>query len=429
MEATTTHTFDAPADLGRYRNRALLVGLVFLVVGAGLAFLMGETAGYGGLVHVLRSYLVGFFFVTGVSVGSLAWLCLGHMTGGAWAVTSRRLFEAATRCIPLCAVLFIPVVVSLFVHDHSAGHAGGHALSVYEWSDPAVVKGDEALEHKRAYLNVTFFVIRAVVYFAIWFGFALILGRWSAAQDRTADPRLRRRMQDISGPGILLFGLTVTFAAIDWGMSLEPHWFSTIYGLIIMAGWGLSALAFMITVATYLGSREPMAHAYQPLHFHDWGKLLLALVMLYAYFAFSQFLITWAGNLPEEIPFYLRRLRGGWQFVGLSIILFHFALPFVLLLSRNRKRVPRSLRRIALLMIFMRVVDLVFFFAPSVHQGGEPEWHTGDLARSFLPMLSMALGLGGIWLWFYFGQLAGRPLLPLGERDLEQAIAPGEGHH
>jgi hypothetical protein len=428
MDATTTHTFDAPAELGRYRTRALLVGVVFLVVGAVLAFLMGRTAGFGGIVHVLRSYLVGFFFVTGVSVGSLAWLCLGHMTGGAWAVTSRRLFEAATRCIPLCAVLFIPVIVSLFVHEHGA-HGGGHSVSVYEWSDPAIVAGDPALQLKKAYLNIPFFIVRAVIYFAIWFGLALVLSRWSAAQDRTADPRLRRKMQDISGPGILLFGLTVSFAAIDWGMSLEPHWFSTIYGLIIMAGWGLSALAFMIMVATWLGAREPMAHAYQPLHFHDWGKLLLALVMLYAYFSFSQFLITWAGNLPEEIPFYLRRLRGGWQFVGLLIILFHFALPFVLLLSRGRKRAPRSLRRIALLMIFMRVVDLVFFFAPSVHQGGEPDWHALDLARSFLPMFAMAVGLGGIWLWFYFGQLASRPLLPLGERDLEQAIAPAEGHH
>ncbi len=415
-----------PRRPGRYRGRALLVGVVLLVVGAVLAFLMGQASHFGGVVHVLRSYLVGFFLVTGVSVGSLAWLCLGHMTGGAWAVTSRRLFEAAARCIPLCAILFIPVVVSLFVHEH--GHEGGHNLSVYEWSDPSVVAGDAALQHKRAYLNVPFFIIRGVIYFAVWFGMALILSRWSAAQDKTADPRIRRRLQDISGPGILLFGLTVTFAAIDWGMSLEPHWFSTIYGLIIMAGWGLSALAFMITVATWLAQREPMAGAYQPLHFHDWGKLLLALVMLYAYFSFSQFLIIWAGNLPEEIPFYLRRLRGGWQVVGMLIILFHFMLPFVLLLSRGRKRAPRSLRRIALLMIFMRVVDLVFFFAPSVHQGGEGEWGARDLLSSFLPMVAMALGLGGIWLWFYLGQLAARPLLPLGERDLEKAIAATEHH-
>src|SRR5215213_3835551 len=193
MEAATTHTFDAPAEVGRYRTRALLVGVVFLAIGAALAFFMGQTAGYGGLVHVLRSYLVGFFFVTGVSVGSLAWLCLGHMTGGAWAVTSRRLFEAATRCIPLCALLFLPVVVSLFVHEH--GHEGGHNLSVYEWSDPAAVAGDPALTHKRPYLNAPFFIVRGLIYFAVWFGLALVLSRWSAAQDRSADPRLRRKMQ------------------------------------------------------------------------------------------------------------------------------------------------------------------------------------------------------------------------------------------
>ena len=223
-------------------------------------------------------------------------------------------------------------------------------------------------------------------------------------------------MQDISGAVILLVGLTTTFAAFDWGMSLEPHWFSTIYGLIILAGWGLSALALVITVATFLMHHEPMDHAYQPLHFHDWGKLMLAMVMLYAYFAFSQFLITWSGNLPEEIPFYLRRLHGGWQAVGLLLILFHFALPFVLLLSRQRKREPVRLRRVALLMLFMRVFDLVFLFAPSVHQGGEPEFATRELLTSFVPMFSMALGVGGIW------------LLPLGAPDLEKAIAATEHH-
>ncbi len=235
-------------------------------------------------------------------------------------------------------------------------------------------------------------------------------------------------MQDISGPGLLLFGLTVTFAAIDWGMSLEPHWFSTIYGLIIMAGWGLSGLAFAITVAAFLYRHEPMAHAYQPLHFHDWGKLLLAMTMLYAYFSFSQFLIMWAGNLPEEIPFYLRRLRGGWEYFGLALVLFHFALPFALLLSRARKRAPMRLRRVALLMLVMRVVDIIFLFAPSAHQGGTAEFHPREVVTVFLPMAGMALGLGGVWLWYYLGQLAARPLLPLGERDLEKALTAAEGH-
>ncbi|HEV7893302.1 MAG TPA: hypothetical protein VGP08_21980 [Pyrinomonadaceae bacterium] len=418
MEATANYT--APSAVASYRGRALVVGLVFTVIGVVLAYALGSAAGYGGLVHVFRSYLVGFVFCTGLSVGSLAWLSLGHMTGGAWALTSRRLFEAATRTLPLCALMFVPVVVSLFVHEH------GHSL--YEWSDPAVVAGDPSLQHKKIYLNPLFFIVRTVIYFAVWFFFAWKLNRWSAEQDSTADPRIRRKMQDISGPVILLFGLTVTFAAVDWGMSLEPHWFSTIYGLIIMAGWGLAALAFMIMVASFLSRREPMAEAYNSVHFHDWGKLLLALVMLYAYFAFSQFLIIWAGNLPEEIPFYLRRLRGGWEYAGLAVVMFHFALPFVLLLSRPRKQRAISLRKVAALMLFMRVFDLVFFFAPSVHQGGEAAFGWRDLVTSFVPMFAMAIGLGGIWLWYYFGQLASRPLLPLGAPDLDKALAASEHH-
>src|ERR1043165_2207592 len=426
MDATHTQRYMAPEAVARYRSRALLGGAGFLVLGVVLAFALSSAAGYGGLVQVFRSYLVGFFFCPGVAVGSLAWVALGHMTGGAWALTSRRLFEAATRTLPLCFILFIPSVVSLFVHEHGAH---GQPLSLYEWSDASVVRGDEALLHKsKYYLNIPFFIARGVIYFDAWFFFAWRLNRWSAEQDTTADPRVRRKMQDISGLVILLIGLTAPFAAFDWGMSLEPHWFSTIYGLIVLSGWGLSALAFVITVATLLLHHEPMTDVYQPLHFHDWGKLLLTMVMLYAYFAFSQFLITWAGNLPEEIPFYLRRLRGGWQAVGLLVILFHFALPFVLLLSRERKREPIRLRRVALLMLFMRVFDLVFLFAPSVHQGGKAEWGARDLLTSFVPMFSMALGVGGIWLWYYFGQLAAHPLLPLGAPDLEKAIAATEHH-
>lgn len=424
MEATANYT--APSAVAGYRGRALVVGLVFTVIGVVLAYALGSSSGYGGITHVFRSYLVGFVFCTGLSVGSLAWLSLGHMTGGAWALTSRRLFEAATRTLPLCAVMFVPIIVSLFVHEPAEG---GHTHSLYEWSDPAIVAGDPALQHKKIYLNPLFFIVRAVIYFVVWFYFSWKLNRWSLEQDASGDPRIRRKMQDISGPVILLFGLTVTFAAVDWGMSLEPHWFSTIYGLIIMTGWGLAALAFMIVAASFLSRREPMAEAYNAVHFHDWGKLMLALVMLYAYFAFSQFLIIWAGNLPEEIPFYLRRLRGGWEYAGLAVVLFHFALPFVLLLSRPRKQRAVSLRRVAVLMLFMRVFDLVFFFAPSVHQGGEAAFGTRDLVTSFVPMFAMAIGLGGIWLWYYFGQLASRPLLPLGAPDLDKALAASEHGH
>lgn len=407
--------YTAPGVVDRYRMRGLIVGVVFLVVGA-LASLLS-----GGVVQLLRTYLVGFFFCTGIAIGSLAWLMLGHMTGGAWHVVIRRILEAATRTLPLLFLMFIPVVVSLFVHP-----PGEHAL--YEWTDHAVVEADAALRHKKDYLNIPFFIARGVFYFAVWFALAYFMNKWSRQQDATGDPRIRRKMQDMGGPGILLFGFTATFAAVDWGMSLEPHWFSTIYGLIIMAGWGLSALAFAITVEVMLARHEPTSHIYKPSHLHDHGKLLLAMVMLFAYFSFSQFLIIWAGNLPEEIPYYIRRLQGGWQFVALAIILFHFALPFLLLLSRSLKRTGKTLRNVAILMLFMRVIDLVFLFAPSAHAGGGHEFHASDILYHMLPMLAMTVGLGGIWLWFYFGQLKTRPLLPVGAPDLQKALEAAEHH-
>ena len=411
MDATT---YTAPPVVDRYRTRALLVGVVFLLLASALAFVLG------GPIQFFRSYLVGFFFCTGLAVGSLVWLMLGHMTGGAWALVLRRVLEASTRTLPLLALMFIPLVVSLFVHYK------GHSL--YEWSDPHHVEQDTVLQHKSAYLNVPFFIIRGVFYFVIWGVLAYLMNKWSAQQDESGDPRIRSRMQDLSGPGILLFGLTATFASVDWGMSLEPHWYSTMYGLLAMAGWGLSALAFAITVATFLSRREGGEHVYAPRHFHDWGKLLLAMVMLYAYFAFSQFLIIWSGNLPEENTYYLRRLRGGWEYVGLAIILFHFALPFALLLSRGLKRAPRMLGRVAVLMLLMRVVDLIFLFAPAAHQEGQEGFRVVDFAYHFFPMVAMTVGLGGIWLWYFFTQLKRRPLLPIGAPDLKEALAVEEHH-
>jgi hypothetical protein len=393
---------------------ALGVGVVALLLSAGGALLYGP-------VQFFRSYLVGFFFCTGLAVGSLAILMLQHMAGGAWGLIIRRILEAATRTVPLLALLGLPIIVSLFVHPH------GHAL--YEWSNHEYVAGDAAMRHKSAYLNIPFFIARYVFYFAVWFALSYLLNRWSVEQDHTADPRVRRKLQDLSGPGLLLFGLTVTFASIDWGMSLEPHWFSTIYGLIVMAGWGLSALAFTITMAAMLARHGELANVYQPRHFHDYGKLMLAFVMLFAYFSFSQFLITWSGNLPEEIPFYLRRLRGGWQYVGLAIILFHFALPFALLLSRDLKRSGRTLRRVAVLLLVMRVVDLIFLFAPAVAPAGQPEHGAGVNPVDFLTMFLATAGLGGIWFWYFLGQLAERPLVPLGAPDLEGALATATAHH
>ncbi|HVF49184.1 MAG TPA: hypothetical protein VNA19_03815 [Pyrinomonadaceae bacterium] len=407
-----TATYAVPPEFERYRTRALLVGVVVLVAASALAFLVG------GAVEFFRAYLVAYVFWVGIAVGSMAIMMLHHLSGGAWGLVIRRIFEAATRTLPLLAVAFLPIAVSLFVHPH------GHSL--YEWSNPEAVSHDKVLQEKQLYLNAPFFLGRFVFYFVVWGGLAYLLNKWSLQQDHTGDPRVRRKLQNVSGPGILLFGLTVTFASVDWLMSLEPHWFSTIYGLLLMASWGLSALAFVIVVAGILAQREPMSRVFASRHFHDYGKLMLAFVMLYAYFAFSQFLITWSGNLPEETPWYLRRLRGGWQYVGLALVLLNFALPFVLLLSRNLKRDARKLVWVALLVLVMRVVDMIYLVAPAEHQGeGAPHFSALD----FLTMFGATVGLGGIWLAYFAWQLKQRPLLPVQADDLAESVGEGAGHH
>ncbi|HYP01935.1 MAG TPA: hypothetical protein VER76_17220 [Pyrinomonadaceae bacterium] len=414
---TATANYNAPPAVERLGARALVVGIVALVLCALGAFV--------NLAGFWRAYLVGYVFWTGVSVGSLAIIMLHHLSGGGWGVVIRRPLEAASRTLPVMVVLFIPIAVALFTHQ------------LYPWTVPE--EADlEIIKHKALYLNIPFFLGRTVFYFAMWGLLAYFLSKWSLAQDAADDPRERRRLKDrlqnLSGPGILLFGLTVTFAAVDWVMSLEPEWFSTIYGLLIMVGWGLTALAFAIVTTVLLAKDEHLEHVYQPRHFHDHGKLLLAFVMLWAYFSFSQFLIIWSGNLPEEIPWYMRRLFGGWGYVAVALVIGHFALPFVLLLSRDLKRRGRTLVLVALLVLLMRVVDLFWTIAPSAlampHHAGAGEQHSGmaDAVAIALNFIT-PLFIGGVWLWWYTRQLRSRPLLPLGDEGLENALEQTNGHH
>jgi hypothetical protein len=417
--AATTTTYAAPPSVERLGGRAIIVGLVAIVLCALGAFV--------NLAGFWRAYLVGYVFWTGVSVGALAIIMLHHLSGGGWGVVIRRPLEAATRTLPLMLVLFIPIAIAVVTH------------TLYPWTVPEE-QDLEIIKHKAIYLNTPFFLARTLFYFAMWFMMAYFLNKYSLEQDTEPDPRERRRlkekMQTVSGPGILLFGLTVTFAAVDWVMSLEPEWFSTIYGLLIMVGWGLTALAFAIAVTVMLSKTEALAHVYQPRHFHDHGKLLLAFVMLWAYFSFSQFLIIWSGNLPEEIPWYLRRLFGGWGYVAVALVIFHFALPFALLLSRDLKRHGRTLVKVALLVMVMRIVDLFWTIAPSAlamphHGGAEAGGHGGGLADVFGYALNFItpVAIGGIWLWWYARELRKRPLLPLGDEGLENALEQKSGHH
>jgi hypothetical protein len=405
-------SYTTPVDTSGLQMRALVVGAVAL-----LLCVVGALLLPGGGVQFFHAYLVAYVFWTGVSVGSLAILMLHHLSGGGWGLVIRRILEAATRVIPLMFLLFIPIIFGVKI--------------LYEWALPLseIAEGHrEVIAHKAPYLNVPFFVGRFVFYFVVWGLLMFLLNRWSLEQDKTADPGLRKRMQGISGPGIVLFGLTVTFAATDWIMSLEPEWFSTIFGLLIMVGWGLSAFAFVIITASRLANRPPLAGVIAPLHFHDLGKLLLAFVMIWAYFGFSQFLLIWYGNLPEEIPWYLRRMRGGWAYVGLFLVLFHFAVPFFLLLSRNLKRHARTLSIIAGLLIVMRLVDLFWMIAPvaEVHAGG-----VFSVVVNYWMYFLAPLGIGGLWLAFFAYQLRQRALLPLNDKGMENLLeqAAEAAHH
>jgi hypothetical protein len=267
------------------------------------------------------------------------------------------------------------------------------------------------VQFKTGYLNVPFFAVRAVLYFAVFVTLAFLLNKWSLAQDRTADNRYTKQMRVLSGPGMVALIFTVTFASIDWYMSLEPEWFSTIYGFIFVAAWTLSALAFVIAVMANLSADEPMRRIVAPLHFHDLGKLMLALVMLWAYFAFSQFLIIWSGNLPEEIVWYIRRIHGGWGALIITIGILHFAAPFLFLLSRDLKRNPRRLVLVAVLIIVMRMVDLLWMLAPAFGHG---KWILVDVIA--------LLGFGGLWLALFTWQLGKRPLIPINDPQFESTL-------
>jgi hypothetical protein len=264
------------------------------------------------------------------------------------------------------------------------------------------------------YLNAPFFTSRAVGYFAAWLALALLLDRWSRAQDRTGDPRFAVLMRKLSGGGLVLLAFTVTFAAFDWVMSLEPHWFSTIFGMLFLAGQGLGAMAFIIAVAYPLSERPEVGRALAPTVLNDLGNLMLAFVMIWAYLAFSQLLIIWAGNLPEEIPWYLHRIGGGWDLLAIALAVFYFAVPFLVLLGRRNKRQHRRLATIAIGVLVARGLDLFLLTAP--------EFYRGKLTVHWLDVAALA-GLGGLWLTMFLWRLGSRPLLAPHDPELAPALA------
>lgn len=377
---------------------------------------LGLMAGGGGLLLCLLgalvapgslfpSYLAAFLFWVNISLGCLAALLLHYLVGGAWGFLIRRPLEAAVMTVPLMALLFLPLLLGM--------------QTLYPWARPGAVEADHALRHKSLYLNVPFFVVRAGIYFGIWSLLAALLRWGSGVQDRTDDPRPTWRLQTMSAPGLALTFLAVTFSMIDWGMSLEPHWYSTIYGAMLLVGGGLSALAAMIITASALRRVEPLTVMAKADPFHDLGNLLLAFTMLWAYMSFSQYLIIWSGNLSEEIPWYLKRSLHGWRWLAMLLMVFHFFVPFFLLLFRINKRLPQNLWRISALLLVMQWLNDVWLVIPAFPKAG---W----LTPVFL--VAATVGIGGLWVAAFSWLLAQRTLLPRHDPLLEEVLAHHNDH-
>lgn len=404
-------------DPGRYNAPQEIDGLRTLALGVGgialLAWLVGV---YFDPEQGLRSWLLGYVFWGGLCFGGIGLLMLQYMTGGAWGVVLRRIFEAASRTLPLVVILFIPLAVGVINH------------SVYEWTHMAPT--EHAIEARGIYLLPWSWVARSAIYFALFGVMVYLLNDWSARQDKTDNyedaAAFLARSSRFSGPATVVFALTVTFAAVDWVLTLDPHFFSTIWGLLFVIGWALATMCFGAIVLAYLSDKVPMNHVLGKRHFHDIGKLMLAMVMVWAYFNLSQWLIIWSGNIPEETTWYLTRMKGGWFWIGVAIILFHFAVPFLILLQQDFKRKPKLLASIAIFIILMRFVDMFFLIGPTPRiaaEGGEQ----GAFIVSWLDFVA-PIAIGGIWLWYFFGQLKARPLVPVMDPFYDRAVQHGKGH-
>ncbi len=383
--------------LNRIQFGAAGVGIVGAILCALGAFLDAPQFFY--------SYLMAVLFWLGISLGCLIWLLVHFLAGGRWSVMIRRLLEAGTMLVLPMALLFVPIFFGLG--------------DLYLWSHAEIVAEDPILQHKAPYLNVTFFTARTVLYFALWIGLALLLRYWSVREDNAdafEQPEIWRRLRVLSGPGFLLYGLTITFASVDWIMSLEPHWYSTIFGALLATNQAAMAISFAIITLSFLAGSLPFTRILNETHISNLANLLLTSVILASYMAFIQYLVIWSGNLPEEVVWYLHRLRGGWQWIPVFLLVFHLAIPFAMLLTRRAKQEIRRLAWVAALVLFANLVHLFWLIAPALHEG-----------IFFVHWLDIVapLAVGGIWIALFLWVLQRVPIMPRHDPVLKEAHPHG----
>ncbi|HEY3929283.1 MAG TPA: hypothetical protein VGL89_12995 [Candidatus Koribacter sp.] len=390
----TNYDYSVPAAAASWQMRSLIVGILGVLLFAASVFM--------GRDIFLRGYLVGFMLWLGLSLGCLALLMLQYVAGGLWGLVSRRILEAASKGFPLMALLFLPIAFS--------------AHSFYPW-----------VNHQTGWLNFPWFYIRAVIYFALWMTLAFTLTSWGKRYDEGPAPSLTYRLQGLSAPGLIIYTLTITFAAVDWVMSLSPGWTSTIYGLLYLAGQGLSAFAFILIILWLVMKHEPYRTIVTRMQIHDIGKLMMAFTLLWAYFSYSQFLIIWSGNLPEEISWYLNRLRGAWAPVAIFIVMFHFFVPFGIMLSQEFKRNVRKLAFLGMGIMFMRMVDLFWYIVPNFNTPGAKPGPFAEV-HVVMAVAGSVIGIGGLWLWFFFFNLRKAPFTPAYDPQTPLLLSMSQGH-
>lgn len=366
--------------------------------GIALAALLFCSAGLvADPVQFHHSWLTALFFVISIALGALIFTMIFHLTGATWSVPVRRLLENLAAPMPLLFVLFLPVLF------------GVHSL--YHWSHAEAVAGDPLLQLKAPYLNHSFFAVRAFLYFAVWILLALRLRRQSLLQDDGHDHTAGMRCT--SAAGVILFALTLTFASFDWFMSLDAHWYSTIFGLYIFSGCAVAGLAAVILLARHLQSRGHLRETIGMQQYHDLGKLLFAFTVFWAYMAVSQYFLIWYGNIPEETIWYHHRWHGSWKIVSLILVFGHFLIPFMLLLTRWAKRNLAVLAGFSLWLLFMHWLDLQWLVMPSLHKEGFTlSWMDG----------AALVGCGGLYLWYLGRLLRASALAPVGDARLAETI-------
>ncbi|MGH9820573.1 MAG: hypothetical protein ACRD43_10430 [Pyrinomonadaceae bacterium] len=409
--------FYAPDDVKRWRNLALAIGGVGSIVVLGTAVLLP-----GLSEQALRSWLLGFIVFAGIAFGCLGILILSYLTGGAWAVVSRRVLEAAARTLPILVVLFIPLALGVYFGKvytwtlWSHGPQSGHVMHV--------------MDQRGWFMTPASWILRSIFYFAVFGAMTYFLTKWSAQQDATDNPEDSAKFLgysvSLSGPSMVIWSVIVSFCAVDWILTLDPFFSSTIWGMLFLAGWGLSCYCFVVAVLAFLSDKAPLDRVLGKRHFHDLGKLMLALVMIWTYLNFVQYLIIWSANIPEETDWFLTRIKGGWAVIGVILIMFHFAFPFLVLLQQDFKRRAKWLASIAIFILVLRVVDMFYFIGPSprINTGGAEQ---GAFIVSWLDFVG-PIAVGGIWLWWFFGELMKRPLMPAQDPFFENAIEHGHGH-